>query len=105
MAQTLFDKIWNNHFISKNAGFPDTLYIDVHLINKITISEDISPGNYGIDLSRIIHSKPMSQRSELIGHDVAAIIAGHNDTDYLLNHTERIKECESSKFYRIFNGA
>jgi len=36
MAQTLFDKIWNKHVVSRNAGFPDTLYIDVHLINKKT---------------------------------------------------------------------
>jgi len=36
MAQTVFDKIWNEHVVSRNAGFPDTLYIDAHLINKIT---------------------------------------------------------------------
>ena len=36
MANTLFDKIWNEHVVSSNAGFPDTLYIDAHLINKIT---------------------------------------------------------------------
>jgi 3-isopropylmalate/(R)-2-methylmalate dehydratase large subunit len=36
MAQTVFDKIWNEHVVSSTAGFPDTLYIDVHLINKIT---------------------------------------------------------------------
>jgi len=36
MANTLFDKIWNEHLVSSNAGFPDTLYIDVHIINEIT---------------------------------------------------------------------
>jgi 3-isopropylmalate/(R)-2-methylmalate dehydratase large subunit len=36
MAQTVFDKIWNEHMVSSNAGFLDTLYIDTHLINKIT---------------------------------------------------------------------
>ncbi len=36
MANTLFDKIWNKHVVSRNAGFPDTLYIDAHLINKVT---------------------------------------------------------------------
>lgn len=36
MAKTLFDKIWDEHIISSNAGFPDTLYIDTHFINKIT---------------------------------------------------------------------
>lgn len=37
MAQTLFDKIWNEHVVIRNAGFPDTLYIDTHVINKIMI--------------------------------------------------------------------
>ena len=36
MAYTLFDKIWNEHLVSSSAGFPDTLYIDAHVINKIT---------------------------------------------------------------------
>ena len=36
MAQTVFDKIWSEHVVSSDAGFPDTLYIDAHLINKIT---------------------------------------------------------------------
>ena len=36
MAQTVFDKIWNEHVVSSIAGFQDTLYIDAHLINKIT---------------------------------------------------------------------
>ena len=36
MAQTVFEKIWNEHVVSSTAGFPDTLYIDAHLINKIT---------------------------------------------------------------------
>ena len=36
MAQTVFDKIWNEHLVGSNAGFPDTLYIDTHLINKLT---------------------------------------------------------------------
>ncbi len=38
MANTLFDKIWNEHSVSKNPGFPDTLYIDTHFINKVTSS-------------------------------------------------------------------
>ena len=41
MAQTLFDKIWNEHIVSRSSGFPDTLYIDTHFINKVT-----SPGAF-----------------------------------------------------------
>ncbi len=36
MALTLFDKIWNEHVVSRSSGLPDTLYIDTHFINKIT---------------------------------------------------------------------
>ncbi len=34
MAQTLFDKVWDEHVVSRNSGFPDILYIDAHFINK-----------------------------------------------------------------------
>jgi 3-isopropylmalate/(R)-2-methylmalate dehydratase large subunit len=36
MALTLFDKIWNEHVVSRSSGLPDTLYIDTHFINKVT---------------------------------------------------------------------
>ncbi len=36
MALTLFDKIWNEHIVSRNSGFPDILFIDIHFINKST---------------------------------------------------------------------
>ena len=36
MAQTLFDKIWDAHVVSKNEGFPDVLYIDTHFIHEVT---------------------------------------------------------------------
>lgn len=36
MAQTLFDKIWNKHVVNTHSGFPDTLYIDTHFVNKGT---------------------------------------------------------------------
>ncbi len=36
MAHTLFDKIWNEHVVSRSSGFPDTLFIDTHYINKTT---------------------------------------------------------------------
>ncbi len=36
MALTLFEKIWNEHVVSRSSGFPDTLFIDTHFINKLT---------------------------------------------------------------------
>jgi len=87
---------WRSLYSDETCVFDEVLEFD---------AEDIELGNYGTGLSRIIHSKPVNERSEMISHDGAAIIAGYNDTDYLLNHTEGIKEYESSKFYKIFDGA
>ena len=36
MAQTLFDKIWNEHIVSRSSSLPAMLYIDTHFINKVT---------------------------------------------------------------------
>ncbi|PTJ90691.1 3-isopropylmalate dehydratase large subunit [Staphylococcus simulans] len=36
MGQTLFDKIWNRHVLTGNAGEPQLLYIDLHLIHEVT---------------------------------------------------------------------
>ena len=36
MAKTLVNKIWDAHIVSATEGFPDTLYIDTHLIHEVT---------------------------------------------------------------------
>ncbi len=36
MGQTLFDKIWENHVVTRQEGFPDVLYIDTHFIHEVT---------------------------------------------------------------------
>src|SRR5512143_360108 len=36
MPQTLFEKIWNAHVVSQDAGSPAVLYIDLHLIHEVT---------------------------------------------------------------------
>ena len=35
-AQTLFEKIWNEHVVMEKAGQPVLLYIDLHLIHEVT---------------------------------------------------------------------
>ena len=35
-AQTLFEKIWNDHVVIEKAGEPALLYIDLHLIHEVT---------------------------------------------------------------------
>lgn len=36
MPQTLFDKIWDAHVVTQDAGAPPVLYIDAHLIHEVT---------------------------------------------------------------------
>ena len=36
MAQTLFDKIWNNHIVKNIDGGPSVIYIDKHFIHEVT---------------------------------------------------------------------
>ncbi len=35
-AKTLFDKIWDNHVVTQEAGAPAVLYIDLHLVHEVT---------------------------------------------------------------------
>lgn len=34
--KTLFDKIWDTHIVSQQAGAPTILYIDLHLVHEVT---------------------------------------------------------------------
>ena len=34
--RTLFDKIWDSHVVCREAGRPDLLYIDLHLVHEVT---------------------------------------------------------------------
>ncbi|MEJ5992861.1 3-isopropylmalate dehydratase large subunit [Pedobacter sp. Du54] len=36
MPKTLVEKIWDAHVVKSEAGFPDILYIDTHLIHEVT---------------------------------------------------------------------
>jgi len=88
--------LWQSLYSDEACVFDEVLEFD---------AEDIVPGNYGIGLSRLIQSKPANQRSEMITHDGAAIIAGYNDTDYLLNHLDSIENFESKTIYKVYDGA
>ena len=34
--QTLFEKIWDSHVVRSQAGEPDLLYVDLHLVHEVT---------------------------------------------------------------------
>ncbi|WP_367298026.1 3-isopropylmalate dehydratase large subunit [Loigolactobacillus coryniformis] len=36
MAQTMFDKIWDKHVITGEAGQPQLIYVDLHLVHEVT---------------------------------------------------------------------
>jgi 3-isopropylmalate/(R)-2-methylmalate dehydratase large subunit len=36
MKRTLFDKIWDAHVVSEEAGRPAVLYVDLHLVHEVT---------------------------------------------------------------------
>ena len=36
MAQTLFDKIWDQHVVNQEDGKPAIIYIDLHLVHEVT---------------------------------------------------------------------
>ena len=36
MGKTLFDKVWDRHVVSSEAGEPTVIYVDAHLIHEVT---------------------------------------------------------------------
>lgn len=36
MAQTIIEKVWNQHVVYEEEGKPDLLYIDLHLLHEVT---------------------------------------------------------------------
>jgi len=36
MAQTLFEKVWEQHVVHSAEGEPDLLYVDLHLVHEVT---------------------------------------------------------------------
>ena len=36
MPQTLSEKVWDRHVVHREAGQPDLLYIDLHLVHEVT---------------------------------------------------------------------
>jgi 3-isopropylmalate/(R)-2-methylmalate dehydratase large subunit len=36
LAQTLVEKVWENHVVARDDGRPDLLYVDLHLVHEVT---------------------------------------------------------------------
>ena len=93
---------------NQNEGvFQKDLYSDDSAVFDEVLefdAEEISPGNYGIGLSKLIQSSSNPQTESMITSDGSAILSGFNDTDYLLSRLENIEDFENSKDYKIING-
>jgi len=37
--QTMFEKIWESHVVSENAGQPTVIYVDLHLVHEVTSAQ------------------------------------------------------------------
>jgi len=42
MQRTIIEKVWDNHVVAERAGTPTLLYIDLHLVHKVTSPQAFS---------------------------------------------------------------
>ena len=47
---TIIDKVWERHVVHRQAGEPDLLYIDLHLVHEVTSPQAFD----GLRLSRTV---------------------------------------------------
>ncbi|MGV3686662.1 MAG: aconitase family protein [Daejeonella sp.] len=89
-----YPESWKNLFSDEASVFDEVLEFD---------AEDITPGNYGIGISKLIPG----QRPETdlpVSYETAGILEGYNDTDYILSQGESVEEFELSLACKTFNG-
>lgn len=42
MARTIIEKIWEEHVVHREEGYPDMFYIDLHLVHEVTSPQAFS---------------------------------------------------------------
>ncbi|MFA5243943.1 MAG: aconitase family protein [Pedobacter sp.] len=111
--QTTLEYVFKHSSISYTENIEETLCFSRSLISDESAvydevlefdAEDIRPGNYGIGLSKLITSRSSEERYGMITFEGAAIIAGYNDTDYLMSRLEEIEEFENNKVLNTYKG-
>ena len=45
--RTLSEKIWESHVVKREAGQPDLLYIDLHLVHEVTSAQAFEGAAHG----------------------------------------------------------
>jgi 3-isopropylmalate/(R)-2-methylmalate dehydratase large subunit len=74
MTQNIINKLWNNHIVKSQSGYPDILYIDRIIMHEVTSaqafaelkSRQIPIHNKQNILATIDHSIPTDQNRAVI---------------------------------------
>src|SRR5215212_7933326 len=80
MAQTLFDKLWEEHVVYEEAGAPALLYIDLHLVHEVTSPQAFDGLRAAgrrvrrpdLTVATVDHNVPTTDRSLPVADPVAA---------------------------------
>ncbi len=81
MPRTMLDKIWDDHVVHSEAGRPDLLYVDLHLLHEVTSPqafEGLRLAGRGVrrpelSVATVDHSIPTVDRSLPIVDDLARL--------------------------------
>jgi 3-isopropylmalate/(R)-2-methylmalate dehydratase large subunit len=82
--QTLFDKIWQSHFVKEEPGCPAVLYVDLHLIHEVT-----SPQAFSELRRRGLRVRRPDRTFATMDHSVSTIPAGAVQEDPAAIHQLR----------------
>jgi 3-isopropylmalate/(R)-2-methylmalate dehydratase large subunit len=80
MGKTLFEKIWDDHVVYEQEGFPSLLYIDRHLIHEVTSPQAFDGLRANsrkvrrpdLTFATMDHNVPTIKRSGMIEDEVSA---------------------------------
>src|SRR5215467_15523795 len=80
VAQTLSEKVWEQHVVHRADGEPDLLYIDLHLVHEVTSPQAFeglrlkgrTVRRPGLTVATMDHNVPTDDRSLALADPVAA---------------------------------
>ncbi len=78
-AQTVIDKIWDAHVVRRQAGEPDLLYVDLHLVHEVTTPQafeslrlaDRRVRRPDLTFATLDHNVPTTPRTEPIADPIS----------------------------------
>ena len=83
--RTLSEKIWESHVVHREAGKPDLLYIDLHLVHEVTSAqafESLRMQNRKVrrpdlTLATVYHNVPTADRDKVWPDPLSKIGRAH----------------------------